>query len=234
MATAVVAVWQTTDHPEANSDSNGRREARRFAPSLKLTFLHPAETDRQTLERIAKSPDRRLRDTDLAITTYSMLTRQKWLTGLDWRLVILDEAQAIKNPTTRQSKEAKKLRAQARIILTGTPVENRLADLWSLFDFLNPGLLGSTGVFKSFIKNLQARQQDQFAPLRRLVGADTRRAWRGRASRLRDRRPGRRFWRIPSQRHPVRPSPDPKGGSAAADPRGATRPVDPWAGDQPL
>ena len=150
--------------------SNWRAEARRFAPSLKLAFLHPAETDRQTLERIAKSPGRRLRETDLAVTTYSMLTRQEWLTGLDWRFVILDEAQAIKNPSTRQSKAAKKLPAQARIILTGTPVENRLGDLWSLFDFLNPGLLGSAGVFKSFIKDLQTREQDQFAPLRRLVG----------------------------------------------------------------
>ena len=149
---------------------NWRAEAKCFAPSLKLTFLHPAETDRQTLERIAKSPRRRLRETDLAVTTYSMLTRQEWLTGLDWRFVILDEAQAIKNPSTRQSKAAKKLPAQARIVLTGTPVENRLGDLWSLFDFLNPGLLGSAGVFKSFIKNLQTREQDQFAPLRRLVG----------------------------------------------------------------
>jgi len=149
---------------------NWRSEAKRFAPSLKLTFLHPAETDRQTLERIAKSPSRRLRETDLAITTYSMLTRQEWLTGLDWRFVILDEAQAIKNPSTRQSRAAKKLPARARIVLTGTPVENRLGDLWSLFDFLNPGLLGSAGVFKSFIKDLQTREQDQFAPLRRLVG----------------------------------------------------------------
>ena len=149
---------------------NWRSEAKRFSPSLKLTFLHPAETDRQTLERIAKSPKQRLRQTDLAITTYSMLTRQEWFTQLDWRLVILDEAQAIKNPSTRQSKAAKKLPAQARIVLTGTPVENRLGDLWSLFDFLNPGLLGSAGVFKSFIKNLQTREENRFAPLRRLVG----------------------------------------------------------------
>ena len=149
---------------------NWRSEAKRFSPSLNLTFLHPAETDRQTLERIAKSPGQRLRQTDLAITTYSMLTRQEWLTGLDWRLVILDEAQAIKNPSTRQSKAVKKLSAQARIVLTGTPVENRLGDLWSLFDFLNPGLLGSAGVFKSFIQNLQSREYDRFAPLRRLVG----------------------------------------------------------------
>ncbi|MFQ5463960.1 MAG: DEAD/DEAH box helicase [Phycisphaerae bacterium] len=149
---------------------NWRSEARQFAPSLKLTFLHPAETDRQTLERIAESPKQRLGKTDLAITTYSMLTRQDWLTKLDWRLVILDEAQAIKNPSTRQSKAARKLSAQARIALTGTPVENRLGDLWSLFDFLNPGLLGSAKVFKSFIQDLQAREVDRFAPLRRLVG----------------------------------------------------------------
>ena len=149
---------------------NWRAEAKRFAPSLRLTFLHPAETDRETIERIAKSPKQRLRETDLAITTYSMLTRQEWLTKLDWHLVILDEAQAIKNASTRQSKAAKKLPAQARIALTGTPVENRLGDLWSLFDFLNPGLLGSAGVFKSFIKDLEAREENRFAPLRRLVG----------------------------------------------------------------
>lgn len=149
---------------------NWRSEATRFSPSLKLAFLHPAETDRQTLERITKSPKQHLRETDLVITTYSMLTRQDWLTRMDWRLVILDEAQAIKNPSTRQSKAAKKLPAEARIVMTGTPVENRLGDLWSLFDFLNPGLLGSAGVFKSFIKDLQAQERNRFAPLRRLVG----------------------------------------------------------------
>ncbi|MBU0719606.1 MAG: DEAD/DEAH box helicase, partial [Planctomycetes bacterium] len=136
----------------------------------KLTFLHPAETDRQTLANIAQSPDQHLGDTDLAVTTYSMLARQDWLMQLDWRFVILDEAQAIKNPSTRQSKAVKKLPAHARIALTGTPVENRLGDLWSLFDFLNPGLLGSAGVFKSFIKSLQLREENRFAPLRQLVG----------------------------------------------------------------
>jgi SNF2 family DNA or RNA helicase len=149
---------------------NWRSEARRFAPSLRLTFLHPAETDRQTLDQIAKAPGRGLGQADLAVTTYAMLTRQEWLQGVDWRLVILDEAQAIKNPSARQTRVVKKLRAQARIVLTGTPVENRLGDLWSLFDFLNPGLLGSADVFKSFVKSLQARERDRFAPLRRLVG----------------------------------------------------------------
>ncbi len=149
---------------------NWRREAGRFAPSLKLTFLHPAETDRSRIDRIAECPEQMLTETDLAVTTYSMLTRQAWLRNVDWRLVILDEAQAIKNPSTRQTRAAKRLSAQARIALTGTPVENRVGDLWSLFDFLNPGLLGSATVFKKFVKTLQAREHDQFAPLRRLVG----------------------------------------------------------------
>jgi SNF2 family DNA or RNA helicase len=149
---------------------NWRNEAARFAPSLQLIFLHPAETDRHSLAQIAASPATHLADADLVITTYAMLARQPWLAELDWRTVILDEAQAIKNPATRQSKEVKKLLAQARIALTGTPVENRLGDLWSLFDFLNPGLLGSATVFKSFVKGLQARQSNQFAPLRQLVG----------------------------------------------------------------
>jgi non-specific serine/threonine protein kinase len=149
---------------------NWRAEAERFAPSLRLTFLHPAEADRQTLNKIEKDPVGCLSKTDLVVTTYAMLTRQDWLTKIDWQLVILDEAQAIKNPSTRQSKATKKLSAHARIVLTGTPVENRLGDLWSLFDFLNPGLLGSAAVFKTFIKNLEARQTDQFGPLRQLVG----------------------------------------------------------------
>jgi superfamily II DNA or RNA helicase len=149
---------------------NWRNEAVRFAPSLKLLCLHPAETDQHTLAQIAASPATHLADADLVITTYTMLSRQPWLADQVWRLVILDEAQAIKNPSTRQSRAARKLSAQARIALTGTPVENRLGDLWSLFDFLNPGLLGSTTVFQSFVKSLQAREHNQFAPLRQLVG----------------------------------------------------------------
>ena len=98
-----------------------------------------------------------------------MLLRQKWLMEVDWRLVILDEAQAIKNPGAAQTKAVKKLKSGARIALTGTPVENRLSDLWSLFDFLSPGLLGSAKKFKEFVKGLEGREQDRYAPLRRLV-----------------------------------------------------------------
>ena len=149
---------------------NWRSEAARFAPSLKLLFLHPAETDRQTLAEIADAPATHLAGIDLVVTTYAMLVRQTWLADLSWRLVILDEAQAVKNPATRQSRAVRKLPAHARIALTGTPVENRLGDLWALFDFLNPGLLGSLKVFQSFVKRLQAREENPFAPLRRLVG----------------------------------------------------------------
>ena len=149
---------------------NWRDEAARFAPSLKLRFLHPAETDRQTLADIEAAPEAHLADTDLVVTTYAMLVRQTWLAEVSWRLVILDEAQAIKNPGTRQSRAVRKLPAAARIALTGTPVENRLGDLWALFDFLNPGLLGSRKVFQSFVNSLQAREENPFAPLRRLVG----------------------------------------------------------------
>ena len=149
---------------------NWRDEAARFAPSLKLCFLHPAETDRRRLADIAAAPEAHLAETDLVVTTYAMLVRQTWLAEVSWRLVILDEAQAIRNPATRQSRAVRKLPAAARIALTGTPVENRLADLWALFDFLNPGLLGSRAVFQSFVKSLQAREENPFAPLRQLVG----------------------------------------------------------------
>jgi len=76
---------------------------------------------------------------DLAITSYGTLLRLPVLTEIDWRLVILDEAQAIRNPHTKQTRAAKTLKAEARIALTGTPVENSLGDLWSIFDFINPG-----------------------------------------------------------------------------------------------
>ena len=149
---------------------NWRDEAARFAPSLKLRFLHPAETDRQSLADVAAAPEAHLAGTNLVVTTYAMLVRQPWLAEVSWRLVILDEAQAIRNPGTRQSRAVRKLSAHARIALTGTPVENRLGDLWALFDFLNPGLLGSRAVFQSFVKSLQAREENPFAPLRQLVG----------------------------------------------------------------
>lgn len=149
---------------------NWKKEQERFAPDLRMVVAHPSEMDKTALEALAEDLRNHRSDLELVVTSYSMLTRQSWLNEVDWNLVILDEAQAIKNPSTSQAKTVKKLPARARVALTGTPVENRVGDLWSLFDFLNPGLLGSATVFRSFLKQLQAREQAQFAPLRQLVG----------------------------------------------------------------
>ncbi len=107
-----------------------RAEAKRLSPSLKLTFQHQAETDRQTFRHNNEASKRPLCETDLAVTTYQMLLQGERLMKLYWRLGILDEFQAIKNPTTRQSNAAKKLPAQPWIPLTGTaaqkPIERSL------------------------------------------------------------------------------------------------------------
>lgn len=149
---------------------NWKEEARRFAPSLRLLFVHPSETDKASMKRFGEAPEEALAGVDLAVTTYSMVTRQPWLGAVSWNLAILDEAQTIKNPSARQTQAVKKLQARARVAMTGTPVENRLGDLWSLFDFLNPGLLGSASVFGRFVKALQERPANPYAPLRQLVG----------------------------------------------------------------
>jgi non-specific serine/threonine protein kinase len=106
---------------------------------------------------------------DLVITTYGTLPRLEWLKNVQWGWIIVDEAQAIKNHGSRQSKAVRSLEGTARIALTGTPVENHLGDLWSLFDFINPGLLGSASEFQRFVKNLRTENSDHYAPLRRLV-----------------------------------------------------------------
>jgi non-specific serine/threonine protein kinase len=110
-----------------------------------------------------------LRDIDLVITTYGAVRRLPWIAGHQWRLAILDEAQAIKNSGAQQTQAVKKLHARARVALTGTPVENRLGDLWSIFDFLNPGLLGSAKQFTAFAKRLAERPHASYGPLRELV-----------------------------------------------------------------
>ena len=145
---------------------NWAAEIEKFAPSLKAAIVHqsamPADQIRQfTPERAA--------DFDLVITSYGSLLRLPALAATSWRFVILDEAQAIKNPAARQTKAAKALRAKARIALTGTPVENHLGDLWSIFDFINPGLLGNAKQFSRYAKGLEDRTHNPYGPLRELV-----------------------------------------------------------------
>jgi non-specific serine/threonine protein kinase len=91
------------------------------------------------------------------------------LTKIPWDVAVLDEAQAIKNPSAKQTRAVKQLDARARVALTGTPVENRLGDLWSIFDFLNAGLLGTHTEFGRFTKRLAANPQRAYGPLRGLV-----------------------------------------------------------------
>ena len=148
--------------------ANWKGELTRFAPALRAGFLHPAETPADQW-RDADAGHALLADKDVVITTYGQAARLDWLAAHEWRLLVLDEAQAIKNPGSRQTRAVKRLRARARIALSGTPVENRLGDLWSLFDFLNPGLLGNTSQFSTYVKRLQAATPPDFAPLRRLV-----------------------------------------------------------------
>ncbi|MCF6311010.1 MAG: DEAD/DEAH box helicase [Verrucomicrobiales bacterium] len=149
--------------------ANWKAEIEKFAPSLKTRFIHSSEMDRSSLAAMERNPRLAFEGIDVVLTTYGMLARIKCLLEVEWDLVILDEAQAIKNPGSRQTKLVKQLKARSRIALTGTPVENRLSDLWSLFDFLSPGLLGSVTKFKQFVKGLEKREHDQYSPLRKLI-----------------------------------------------------------------
>ena len=146
--------------------ANWAVEIARFAPSLKAVVVHPSAAPAEKLK--ADDADD-LAGVDLVITSYGYLARSPWLVTTSWRLAVLDEAQAIKNPAAKQTKTVKQLRADTRIALTGTPIENRLSDLWSIFDFINPGLLGSSKQFSSFVKHLADRPHNPFGPLRDLV-----------------------------------------------------------------
>jgi superfamily II DNA or RNA helicase len=142
--------------------ANWRAEIERFTPSLTFAIVHPSEGE----DNPAKLDSAAWSAFDLVITTYGMLTRLESLRRRRWNFAILDEAQAIKNSGTRQARAVKELDATARFALTGTPVENRAGDLWSIFDFLNPGLLGSSGAFAKFIRARDEGQQPDYGPLR--------------------------------------------------------------------
>jgi non-specific serine/threonine protein kinase len=150
--------------------ANWKAEAERFSPTLRLNIYHPSENPRDVLAGWEQEPGSICRDCDLVVTSYALLSRRlEFFENLEFRMVILDEAQAVKNPSTAQSRAVRKLKANARLALTGTPIENRLTDLWSLFDFLNPGLLGDFPKFQAAVSALERREEDQYGPLRRLV-----------------------------------------------------------------
>ena len=122
---------------------NWEHEARKFCPSLRVLVHHGAERLQEDAF-IAKAGE-----SDVVLTTYALAHRdQELLSRMPWRRIILDEAQNIKNPAAKQAQSVRQLQADHRLALTGTPVENRLSELWSIIDFCNPGYLGTIGNFR--------------------------------------------------------------------------------------
>lgn len=122
---------------------NWQREVRRFAPELRVLLHHGS--DRLADEAFVQAAA----EHDLVVSSFGLLRRDaETFNKVHWSAVVVDEAQNIKNPETRQAQLARKLPADYRIALTGTPVENRLSDLWSIMQFLNPGYLGSQRAFR--------------------------------------------------------------------------------------
>ncbi len=149
---------------------NWLAEFAKFAPHLRVLAAHPSTLSREALDSLAADPAAALQGCDALLTTYGLLQRSEALQQHGWDLAVLDEAQAIKNPATAQARAVKNLQARTRLALTGTPIENRLGDLWSLFDFLNPGLLGKAADFARVTKVLGAPNSPHgYAPLRRLI-----------------------------------------------------------------
>ena len=139
---------------------NWKKEAERFTPAIEVQILHGMTS--AAMKELASSPP------FLTITTYGMVSRLAALQERRWSAVILDEAQAIKNPGTKQTRAIKKLQADQRVAMTGTPIENDLTNLWSLFDFLNKGLLGSSDEFNLFAKQLE-KNPEGYQKLKNMV-----------------------------------------------------------------
>ncbi|NUR82995.1 MAG: DEAD/DEAH box helicase, partial [Nonomuraea sp.] len=141
---------------------NWQREAARFAPGLRVYVHHGAGRDAAGIAAA-----------DLVITTYGTAQRDlETLRGFRWQRVVCDEAQAIKNSGTLQARAVRAIPTRTRLALTGTPVENHLAELWSIMEFCNPGLLGSRTAFKTrYQEPIEARQDEQAAQaLKRATG----------------------------------------------------------------
>ncbi len=147
--------------------SNWQKEAARFAPSLRV-YVHHGGTRKREDELLAA-----VAEADLVITTYGTALRDLGaLRDLAWGRVVCDEAQAIKNSGTRQAQAVRAIPARTRLALTGTPVENHLAELWSIMEFCNPGLLGPAKRFRRrFQEPIEVRQDaDAIAALKRATG----------------------------------------------------------------
>lgn len=149
---------------------NWQRELAKFAPHLNLLVAHRSVASLTEFEAIEAAPEQGVANKDVVIVTYGAIRKAKWLSQIKWELIVLDEAQAIKNAASIQAKALKAIPARSRIVMTGTPIENQLGDLWSLFDFSSPGLLGTAAEFKRFVSSKDERQRAlNLAALRKLV-----------------------------------------------------------------
>jgi len=133
-------------------------QAAQFTPNLRLAVLHGSA--RSSLREEAL-------EADLVVTTYPLLSRDRdWLAGRDWPLVILDEAQVLKNPASQMARTLREIPARGRLALTGTPLENSLQDLWTLVDWINPGLLGDRKRFQTLFRTPIEKHGDAAAQAR--------------------------------------------------------------------
>lgn len=133
-------------------------QAAQFTPDLRLVVLHGPGR--------AASRDAALQ-ADLVLTTYPLLARDRdWLAAQDWALVILDEAQTLKNPASQMAKTLRDIPAKGRLALTGTPLENSLQDIWTLIDWVNPGLLGDRKRFQTLFRTPIEKHGDAAAQTR--------------------------------------------------------------------
>lgn len=134
---------------------NWQREAAQFVPDLKILVLHGADR---------KTHFSKIEDHHVVLTTYPLVNRDhEVLMARDYDLAILDEAQAVKNPAAAISKRIRDIKSRQRLALTGTPLENNLEELWSLYDWLVPGLLGNRQSFKKVFRTPIEKEQDQSA-----------------------------------------------------------------------
>jgi SNF2 family DNA or RNA helicase len=146
---------------------NWQKEIAKFAPHLK-TMVHHGSTRLQNLADFKAA----CQQNDVIISSFTLVRKdEKLLSGIEWQRLVLDEAQNIKNPKAAQTKAILKLRAKHRLALTGTPVENRLLDLWSIFNFLNPGYLGKEAQFRKIFEIPIQKDNDRVksATLKKLV-----------------------------------------------------------------
>jgi len=141
---------------------NWQRELARFAPSIKVALWHGADR---------KDNKEQVEAAEVVITSYALMRRDvEYLVGFELDYAVLDEAQHIKNPLSATAQAAKRLNAERRLVLTGTPIENRLSEIWSIFDFVSPGLLGPLDRFeKRYSRPIEAGDHKAASRLRSII-----------------------------------------------------------------